>query len=259
LDEPLEQILAHARLRALLLPAQSNASGTPAVRTSLATHAQTVATLLAAACSSPPLLTGVSLAALTDFLLKSTFGDPRSPLRSDGWTEVSRLYEFGFRGLLASLCEQDLEFFFSQAMQEPDRHKFWLQYLSELERTGCVLDRTPQRRLYAKLQERPELHGAIDRAHAFVGASDVQAFYLVFRTIVVIEFSRKGNAAYVYTREYFEKQLEQRIRRGVVDDEAELKVQQDAKYRILHHKGSWQNDAAVWLASEGVHARARRR
>jgi hypothetical protein len=257
LDESLRVILRHNRLRALLLPtARSAAGAAAAVRSHVTVQAQTVAAFLAAAYSEPQQLSKSSLAALTDYLLRSTFDDPRAALRSEGWNEVSRLYEPGFRRLLASLCEQDLEVFFKHAMHEPDRHEFWLRYLPELERTGCVLDTALRKRLDAKLLQRPELHGAIERAYPFRRTSDAQAFFLVFRQIVVVEFSHSGNAAYVYKREWFEKRLEQRIRKGLVEDSDALKVMNNAAHRILHTRG-WQNNTAAWLASEGVHARGR--
>lgn len=256
LDQPLQQILQHERLRALLLPQPRNAPG-PTVRTNIEIQAQAVATFLAATFAGSALLSHASLAALTDWLLKSTFDDPRSPLRSQGWDEVNRLYEEGFRRLLASLCEQDLEMFFKHAMHEPDRHRFWLDYLSELERTGCVLDRGLRKRLDAKLQKLPALQGAIERTYPFSASSDVQAFYLVFRTVVVVEFSHSGNAAYVYPRALFENQIEQRIRKGLMEGASGLKLMRDAMHRILHHS-SWQMDTATWLARQGVHARGRR-
>ena len=141
-------------------------------------------------------------------------------------------------------------------MHEPDRHDFWLRYLPELERTGYVLDSALRKRLDAKLLQRPELHGAIERVYPFRRTSDAQAFFLVFRQNVVVEFSHSGNAAYVYKREWFEMRLEQRIRKGLVENSYALKVMNDAAHRILHTRG-WQNNTAAWLASEGVHARGR--
>lgn len=257
LDEPLQQILVHERLRALMLPQAKDVAG-PSVRTNITAQAQTIATFLGAAFSGSSLLAHRTLATLTDFLLKSTFDDPRSPLRSQGWEEVNRLYEEGFRRLLASLCEQDLDVFFKHAMHEPDRHRFWLDYLPELERTGCVLDRALRKRLDAKLHKLPELRGAIERTYPFSAASDVQAFYLVFRTLVVVEFSHSGNAAYVYPRVFFEKEIEHLIRKGTMGGASGLKKwPREAVHRIVHHN-SWQMDTAAWLAREGVHARGRR-
>jgi hypothetical protein len=222
-EDPVKVMLQHERVRALLLPPPRRGSAGPAVRSTMTTQAQTVATILAAAFSTPPLLGLSTLASLTDLLLKSTFDDPRSALRSEGWAEVRRLYEPGFKRLLAMLCEQDLQVFFDHAMNEPDRREFWLQYLHEIERTGCVLDPESRKRLESKLGGVEELRGAIDRAHRFKGSSKVQAFYLVFSTLVVVEFSDTDNAAYVYSREYFEKQIEPRIRTRAVDESADYR------------------------------------
>jgi hypothetical protein len=75
----------------------------------------------------------------------------------------------------------------------------------------------------SKLGGVEELRGAIDRAHRFKGSSKVQAFYLVFSTLVVVEFSDTDNAAYVYSRDYFEKQIEPRIRTMAVDESADYR------------------------------------
>jgi hypothetical protein len=254
LDPELEGILGHERLRALLLPASRNAKDAPPVRAHVPTQARVVATALGAAFAAPPRILGATLSRLVSHLLGSTFLDPRDALRTEGWLEVSRLNEHGFRRLLTSLCEQDLDVFFQHAMNEPDRRSFWLRYLSSLERTGCVLDRSVRKSLSVKLQALPEVRGAIDRAHAFKQASGVQAFLLVFPNVVVVEFSDTGNAAYVYTREFFAAEIEPLLRSGSLPNHNALKRPDKAMHRILHG-GRWQGSASDWLAGEGVHAR----
>lgn len=256
MDEHFAGILRNPRLRALLLPALRSSSSSLPVRTSLNVQAKVVTAALQSAFARPPRLKkGSTLGAILDHLLKSTFDDPRSALRSEGWIEVERLDAPSYRRLLASLCEQDLEVFFQHAMNEPDRQAFWLRYLPEIERTGCVLDRSIRARLSAKLQGTPELQTALERAHGFKNASDVQAFFLVFPAFVVVEFSDSGNAAYVYKRDLFTKKIEPAIRRGAVENERGLKLRGQEMHRITH-QSRWQAATAEWLAENGVHRRA---
>ena len=255
LGETLDAIYGHRRLRALLIPADPHKGAGPAgVRVDPLTQAQVVATLLRAAFASQALLGQARLADLTSELFRSTFQDPRLPPLSHGWELVKQLAEPAFRRLLASLSEQDLEVFFSHAMNEPDRRKFWTSYLPQIERTGCVLDWDSQERLRAKLQASPELKGAITRSHRFKRASQVQAFFLVFQHVVVVEFSDNGNAAYVYEREYFEKAIEKSVRVGQCDAAPNLKVPAACLHKIRHQSG-WQEKTAAWLSTRGIHSR----
>jgi hypothetical protein len=156
--------------------------------------------------------------------------------------------------MLSSLCEQDLEVFFNHAMNMPDRRTFWLRYLSEIERTGCVLNEKILKQLESKLRDTPELSGAIQRAYRFRHSSDTQAFFLVFANVVVVEFSDRNNAAYMYSREFFTKQLEPRIQSSQIENARELKRKEAFSSRILHHKG-WQGEAPSILSDHGIHPR----
>ncbi len=255
IDDDIASILRDERLRALLLPPLRDAKSPPPVRSHTATQALVVATALAFGFTTAPRAQKPTLTALTTHLLSSTFLDPRDALRSEGWLEVARVNPHGFQQLLSSLCEQDLDLFFKHAMNEPDRRKFWLRYLASLERTACVLDRGLCQSLHDKLQGTPEAQGVLDRAYAFRGTSNVQAFILVFASIVVVEFSDNGNAAYIYTRDFFTKEIEPLLRSGKIDNFNGLKSPR-RKDRITH-RGSWQSRAADLLATEGVHPRTR--
>jgi hypothetical protein len=257
LDAHLQDILEHDRLRALLLPASRGAAAGPPVRSSVAAQVGVLVTALEAGLARPPRLQQrATLGRLLHHVLESTFEDPRSALRSEGWSQVERQSPEAFRDLLSSLCQQDLEFFFDHAMKEPDRRKFWLGYLSEIERTGCVLDRVARRSMSAKLHSAPELQSALDRAFSFAHASTAHAFFLVFRSIVVVEFSVDGHAAYVYRRDFFAQKIEPLIRSNRIESSRSLQWKQHAIHRITHG-GRWQGSAEEWLRGEGVHRRGR--
>ncbi len=250
-------LLDDARLRGLLPAAARSTQDTPSLRSDLATQAMVVATLLSYAFALPARIAPKSQSALVSYLLASTFHDPRDALRSAGWLEVARINPFGFQALLSSLCEQDLALFFTHAMNEPDRHKFWLRYLGSLERTACVLDKTVRHRLQVKLSSTPEAQSVLDRAFAFRNSSNVQAFVLFFPSIVVVEFSDTGNAAYIYEREFFAKEFEPLLRSGRIDTANSLK--KSFHPERITHSGKWQAKAAERLAMEGIHARGRTR
>ncbi len=257
LDAFVHDILDHERLRALLLPAPRSAAPGPTVRSSLIAQVGVLVTALEAGLAQPPRLQHrATLGRLLHHVLESTFEDPRSALRSEGWSQVERQSPQSFRELLSSLCAQDLEFFFDHAMREPDRRKFWLGYLSEIERTGCVLDRAARRSMSAKLHAAPELQSALDRAYSFANASTAHAFFLVFRSFVVVEFSVDGHAAYVYPRDFFAQKMEPKIRTNRIESSRGLQWREHAVHRITHG-GRWQESAAEWLRSAGVHRRGR--
>lgn len=252
------EILEYAPVSALLLPESVERSGARSiVRPDTALQASIAASLLALAFRVADRdRTEVPLERLVNRLLNSDFGDPRTPVPSSAWQCVKEVEPNSYARLLTMLAEQDLDVFFSHAMNEPDRRAFWLRYLGEIERTGCVLDRSVRARLHNTLVATPGLRGAIDRSFGFTGASNVQAFFLVFRDYVVVEFSDRGNAAYVYPKRYFAEKLEPRIRGNEIDSVRDLKDKREVAHRLLH-QSSWQASASEWLSQHGIHDRKR--
>jgi len=253
IDDAFETIRRNARLKAHLLPNAAQESPPPGVRNDTLTRARAVSALLRAAFARPPQLSGKLFAELSEYLLGSSFGDPRIPPLDEGWQEVRASAPEPFRDFLASLCAQDLEVFFGHAMNAADRRRFWTRYLRSIERTGCVLDRGSQQRLKTKLQASAELKSAIARAYTFRRSSNVHAFFLVFPKVVVVEFSDVGNAAYVYRRKDFERKLEPAIREHSVESVRDLKKTEDHIHRITH-QSSWEDATERWLSENGIHA-----
>lgn len=110
-----------------------------------------------------------------------------------------------YQAFLEELIREDLDFFFDRAMKESARKEFWLRYLKSIRRTVCVLDPPAYQNLQRGKAALPvELQAALARALKFHGGV-VSAFCLWFDGFVVVEFSHTGNAAYIYTRDDFEK------------------------------------------------------
>lgn len=256
LEDAFRTIRATPTLQTMLLPSATSEAPTSGVRSDDGVHGEAVAALFEAAYRSSPLLSSSAFAELSGLLMRSSFGDPRLPPLSKGWTHVRRLAETSFRRFMTSLAEQDLEVFFTYAMHEQDRRAFWLSYLPAIERTGCLLDASLRQSLYQRLSGDDSLRGAVQRTHRFRRASSTQAFYLVFPQLVVVEFSEAGNAAYVYERDFFETNLESAIQRKAVESHRDLKKRGEEMY-WLTHGGSWQSKAAQWLSTQGIHSKRR--
>jgi hypothetical protein len=257
--DSLHEVLADAPLQSAMLPVRRDAPvhALRTVRRDTPLQAETVSTLLLIAYRALDDGKADTLERLIEHVLASDFGDPRTPVPSNAWMLVRKSRPHEYQRLLARLAEQDLDIFFSHAMKERDRRNFWLRYVGVVERTGCVLDRGLRTKLQAKLAAIPGMRGAIERTFPFARASDVQAFFLVFQNHVVVEFSERGNAAYVYSRSYFAEHIEPQLHVNRVSDTSDLKIQSAVVHRLLHQR-SWQDAARSWLAENGIHARDER-
>ncbi len=192
--------------------------------------------------------------AFTANLLRSTFGDPRMPPESHGWVTLKQRDELVYRSFLEFLITEDLNVFFDHAMTDPRRKEFWLGYLKSVRRTVCILNPGVHRQLKAQLTGADaKLSAAISRARTFrsTGAG-AQAFCLYFDSIVVVEFSSQGNAAYVYERAVFEKNFEGSIYQDRVLNHLALKSKNMAQGRILHMGESWEVTAADLLTGYSI-------
>ena len=188
---------------------------------------------------------------VTRDLLKSTFGDPRDARLSEGWIGVREAAPNAFREFAAQLSKDDLIVFFEHAMKAKDRHNFWLRYVGVFVRTGCVLGRQKRADLEQRLRNKPALAASIERAYVYTGNHNISAFYLVFERHVVVEFSDEGNAAYLYDKSFFERELESKIREQKIDESRYLKNRQFGE-PLLHVK-DWQRKLGRQLSENGIH------
>lgn|GEM_PF-1759151 len=163
----------------------------------------------------------------------SVFGDPRLSTLTGAWSAVRARSEPAFKSFLSALIRQDLEFFFEKAMDERDRHVFWLRYLSAIQSTTCWLAPDAYDALLRNVRTLPsEQQAAFRRAKRF-SKGEVSAFCLRFDEYSVVEFSVTGNATYVYRHSIFDSKV---LGPGV-EGENDLKVRPMAKARWFHLPG----------------------
>ena len=83
------------------------------------------------------------------------------------------------------------------------------------------------------------------------------AFCLFFDDIVMVEFSIKGNAGYLYDRRAFEQRFSARLQSGEIDTPASLKGKA-AESRLVH-RGEWQPKMELALLQRGIRSDGQRR
>ncbi|QDE86672.1 EH signature domain-containing protein [Myxococcus xanthus] len=177
----------------------------------------------------------------------SVFGDPRLTTLTEAWSAVRSRSKPAFEAFLSVLIQQDLEFFFEQAMHEQDRHVFWLRYLGTLQSTTCWLDPHTYDVLRQSLKTLSvEQQGAFRRARRF-SKYDVSAFCLRFEQYSLVEFSKTGNATYVYRNRDIDKVLRQED----VECAEDLKVRSLADARLYHQLG-WEPRFEQELLARGI-------
>ncbi len=198
---------------------------------------------------------GVLWSDFTERLLESEFRDPRMPPESHGWTKLRAFDEQAYQAFLGSLISDDLEIFFRHAMTDKRRQTFWLRYLRSIQRTVCILDRSAYQRISTQLSgSEKKMAAALSRARRFSTrghATSAQAFCLYFASVVIVEFSERGNAAYVYDRRAFEASFEASVYKNLLAGPNDLKSQNRMKQRILHTAG-WESDLPDELARLGI-------
>ncbi|MCP3061110.1 EH signature domain-containing protein [Myxococcus sp. K38C18041901] len=165
----------------------------------------------------------------------SVFGDPRLSTLTEAWSAVRKCSKQAFDAFLSALIQQDLEFFFEKAMNERDRHAFWLRYLGVIQSTTCWLAPDTYDALQRSVRTLPLEQQAAFRRARRLAKGDVSAFCLRFSEYSVVEFSDTGNATYVYGHSVFSG----RVLGGGVESANDLKVRREAKDR-LHHHSNWE-------------------
>jgi len=186
---------------------------------------------------------------LTNFIVRDTrLGDPRLPRNARNWTGVPEEARFRF---IQQLSRADIAFFFEHVLphgEDPHGRKaFWLRYVPSLLMSRPLLNRDDQARLQNTMRQIREQIGHFGRM-----SGSTSAFLLHFGTILVVEFSRVGNACYVYPR-------------GVLDEVVpdfwtsrsfnyiQLRQSHQLHERVVHRRG-WQAEMARILAQHGIRA-----
>lgn len=258
------EVVQDATLEAMLLPRRfgsvqswfSEELRPGGIRPCVSAHAWFVAALVRAASRNPSSSAGWET--FTEHLLRSEFRDPRMQ-DSPGWAMTRKVDPDAYRALLEVLVTEDLRVFFEHAMNEPERKAFWMRYVSSVQRSICILDRQTKEALERQLGVDKKLRAAIARTRTFSRTSGAHAFCLYFESIVVVEFSEMGNAAYIYDRHDFERRFQAMIDGGRCATHADLKDRNLAHERIVRASPRWEQLADAKLARFDVYPETRRR
>jgi len=127
----------------------------------------------------------------------SRLGDPRLPRNATSWLGVRPEAKNRF---IEWLSKDDIVFFFELGLprgKDPHgRKKFWLDYVGNVKKSRPLLCDDDR----ARLQNAKEKVGNFGR---IVG--ETSAFLLDFGTVIAVEFSKSGNACYLYEKPAAEK------------------------------------------------------
>lgn len=178
-----------------------------------------------------------------------TFSLPREEPESPGWKAFRAVALETYEALVERLLAEDLDLFFDKIEDfDRARRKYWKKQLRHILSTTFFFSAETLNQLRREFTGHHPLHqkarNALERARLLVGGNGVDALCLTFRGGVVVEFSRTGNAAYLYSRERYQK-IAPRGRQVAMGD---LKRQRDAEQRLMHHN-EWERKFDVELLS----------
>jgi hypothetical protein len=184
--------------------------------------------------------------AFTKFVLHDTrLGDPRLSRNAINWLGIQEARQ----RFLQWLSRADINFFFEHVLPDgadPHHRKaFWLQYVSRVT-SRPLLNRDDEVRLRVTMRSQQGHMGHFGH----VSGRETSAFLLDFGPVVVVEFSRVGNACYLYEKSNVEK---------VIPDfwSQEPFTVLKLKNRLLAaetivHSGRWQTTLRHILARYGI-------
>jgi hypothetical protein len=180
-------------------------------------------------------------------LLKdSRLGDLRLSHRRANWAMVDPAAQ---RRFLEWLSRFDIVFFFEHTLPQrldPHRRKdFWLRYVGTIQQSRPLLSAEDRARLRTVLNQKPLENMNIGRIDELTSA-----FILGFGDLWVVEFSRAGNACYLYHASEFHKMVRD-IWMTAPFRNHNLKSPATCLRRVVHKVG-WQSEMANLLARAGI-------
>jgi len=197
------------------------------------------------------------------FLELDRFGDPR--IYNGNWD--SKIDSNARDIFIRWLSKEDLTFFFDLILKkgedEHGRREFWLQYISDVVTSRVILsdeDWNRNRQILSEMKEANKTMPA--RMH-----DPTSTFIMQTKKFVIIEFSEKGNACYIYSKDDLHKSLVSTLsslydRKKVIAKSdltrpyLPLLTNNDAQFdalsiRVIHNSG-WQRRLKSWLEIKGI-------
>jgi len=168
--------------------------------------------------------------------LVSAWKNPWLARNDSAWARVPDTARNLIAGWLKlDLIHQFFEVLSEDGRQDRSRFDFWRQYHQDMDDVYFALG---SRAYSSRTPDLIKLRNALDgRLLELIGTeSDNNAFIMCMGDTVVVEFSKKGNAAYRYSRGQLE--LDQRHSIGIGE------LRQDATLRLIHRDtrdGDWQD------------------
>jgi hypothetical protein len=180
------------------------------------------------------------------------FADARSRPESPGWRNVATIAPQDYAAFIDSLLHEDISLFFGSVQMDVERRDFWLRYVGSASSSLFFLSPATRQRLKAEFSgANDKVKATLKRARSLDDYDGVDAFALRFGGHVVVEFSRTGNAAYLYSESAFEDLVRgKRLRVSSLKD-------RDRGTQLRHASG-WEYRFRSALADVGVqqHQRA---
>lgn len=173
--------------------------------------------------------------------------DPRLPANANNWIGISD----AARDLLIQwLSAEDIQLFFDHvlpARSDPHGRKpFWLKYKDKVKRSRPLLSYLDETRWQANAVTKGKRNfGRMDYN------CDTSAFLLDFGTVMVVEFSKVGNAVYIYPHRDI-RRLTDSFWSSARFSLHELKQPENCIDRITHNP-HWQRKMRTLLAQYGIH------
>lgn len=189
---------------------------------------------------------------LKDFILgEIDFKDPRH--NKEKWSEFEKdKNEYNWlarKTFIKWLAEEDIELFFDWLIDyDPHGRKdFWLQYAGVIENSVMVVGNEA----YNNFTYREKLTQLRASGRNYIRLNDLtNAFILEIKDLTIVEFSKEGNACYIYDKNKFESVIKYKPN---YDKAKDLKNELLSTERIIHDKNrSWQNKLRNWFAIRGI-------
>ena len=183
-------------------------------------------------------------------LSHQNLGDPRQ--NTGNWHPIP----IAKAKLLSWIARRDLIFFYDKIvpsrLDDQGRKEFWLRYVESVIDFRIAIGSTDQRKLISAKYGKHEI-ATLD------GAPDLSAFILKFAghrhrpDIVCVEFSRSGNALYIYDADVFDEQIEgmNAISFRITPGPRNIKNQDAFVHRQAHYI-NWQAATSTYLNSRGI-------
>ena len=186
-------------------------------------------------------------------------GDPRLPINNPNWVGLDEAKDI----LIQWLSLADITFFFELVITDYEdvhrRKAFWLNYVDQIKRSWVILNDRDFYRL--RLRQRELQRNLGDATIGRFRWASTSAFILDFGSIVIVEFSQPGNAAYVYHSQEASKFIQ--FWKKYLNYHSELKDSNRTcrcliagqpstnKGRIIH-QGDWEYRARQMMAYHGI-------